>query len=202
MSIAYLWAKALKKLRGSAVKGSRIDRTSKVESGSLVVDSTMGRHSFCGYDCDIFAADIGAFCSIANNVVIGGGEHPTGWVGMSPVFYAGKDSVKAKFSEFEREPVKRTLIGNDVWIGRSALIRQGVRIGDGAVIGMGAVVTKDVEPYSVVAGCPAREIRKRFSPDIIARLLASEWWKLDEARLKEAARHIREPEKFLEYLGK
>ena len=98
--------------------------------------------------------------------------------------------------------MKRTVIGNDVWIGRSALIRQGVRIGDGAVIGMGAVVTGDVEPYSVVAGCPAREIRKRFSPETAARLLASEWWKLDEARLKEAARFIREPEKFLEFLGK
>ena len=93
-----------------------------------------------------------AFLSIANNVVIGGGKHPINWVGMSPVFYKGKDSVKAKFSSYEREKPLVTSIGHDVWIGRNAIIKGGVKIGNGSVIGMGSIITKDVLPYSIVGG--------------------------------------------------
>ena len=153
--IKYIWAKILKKMRGSAIKTSQVHETSKVESGSSFVNSSMVKHSFCGYDCDIAHCQIGAFCSIANGVVIGGGAHPMSWISTSPVFYEGRDSVKAKFSEHAREPVREAVIGHDVWIGRNVLIAQGVVIGTGAVVGMGSVVTKDVDPYSIVAGCPA-----------------------------------------------
>ena len=73
-------------------------------------------------------------------------------------------------------PIKRTILGNDVWVGTNAVILGGLTIGDGAVIGAGAVVTKDVEPYSIVVGNPAREIKKRFSDQIIASLLEIKWW--------------------------
>ncbi len=114
MTTAYLWAKMLKKIRLSAVANSSIHPTSKAESGSHIVDSSFDRHSFCGYDCEIYRCDIGAFCSIGNQAKIGGGRHPTEWVAMSPVFYAGRDSVKAKFSTHKRESDQRTTIGHDV----------------------------------------------------------------------------------------
>ena len=97
-----LFSKALKKLRFSAIRNSRIDKTSKVESGSNLVNVSMQKHSFCGYNCEIFNAEIGSFCSIANNVVIGGAMHPITWVSTSPVFYDGRDSVKKKYSTHKR----------------------------------------------------------------------------------------------------
>ena len=195
--LIYLFSKVIKKLRCAAVKNSTIDRSAKVESGSSVVNSSMERHTFCGYDCDISHCEIGSFTSIANDVVIGGGMHPMDWVSMSPVFYAGRDSVNAKFSEHEREAVKKTVIGHDVWIGRNALISQGVKIGHGAVVGMGSVVTKDVEPYSVVAGTPARLIGYRFDEELRKKLLKSEWWAMDEASIRKYAYLFTDPEAFL-----
>ncbi len=76
MNLIYLWAKFIKKIRGSAIIDSRIDKSSKIEAGSTIVNSTFDRHSFCGYDCMIINCTVGAFCSIANGVVIGGARHP------------------------------------------------------------------------------------------------------------------------------
>ena len=157
----------------------------------------MDRHSFCGYDCDIYCADIGRYVSIANGVVIGGGRHPMEWVGMSPVFYEGRDSVKAKFSTHARPPGERVVIGHDVWIGRSAIVLPGVEIGHGAVVGAGAVVTKPVPPYAIVAGNPASLIRYRFDSGVVARLLACEWWSMDDDRLRRLGPYFKDVERFL-----
>lgn len=106
MNIGTLWNKIVKKLRGATIRGSEIDKTSTVESGCNIVLVKMGRYSFCGYDCEIVNTEIGAFCSIANNVKIGGARHPVEWVSTSPVFYYGRDSIKKKFSTFERDKDK------------------------------------------------------------------------------------------------
>lgn len=198
--IQYIWAKLLKKIRGRSLKDSTIDKTSKVEAGSNIIGVQMEKYSFCGYDCEITNCHIGSFCSIADKVIIGGAFHPMQWVSMSPVFYHGRDSVKKKFSEFKKEEVKRTEIGHDVWIGNYVLIKQGVKIGTGAVIGMGSVVTKDVPPYEIWAGNPAKCIRKRFDDELIRRLLASKWWEQEESLLEQAAVHIKEPEVFLDFI--
>lgn len=180
----YFLSKAVKKLRGSAIVNSKIDSTSKVESGSSVANSTMRKHSFCGYDCVIVNSDIGAFCSIGSRVSIGGVGHPVEYVSTSPVFLSHKDSVKAKFSRHDYLPTVRTAIGNDVWIAEGVFIKAGVSVGDGAVIGMGAVVTKDVQPYSIVAGNPAALVRMRFEPAIVAALVNLQWWALPDAELR------------------
>lgn len=197
MNILSIFSKALKKARLSAINNSQIHATSKVESGCTIYKVKMARYSFCGYNCEIVNCEIGSFTSIANNVIIGGGMHPMDWVSMSPVFYEGRDSVKAKFSKHSRKPMKKTTIGHDVWIGHSSLIKQGVNIGTGAVIGMGSVVTKDVEPYSIVAGNPAKEIRKRFNEAAIVQLLSSKWWDYDDIRLKELAIYFNNTTEFL-----
>lgn len=193
----YYWSKLIKKGRLAAIRNSTIDKTSKVESGSQVVNSTMLRHSFCGYNCEISNAEIGSFCSIANGVIIGGGMHPVEWISTSPVFYEGADSVKEKYSQHSRVEPKKVVIGHDVWIGQNVLIKQGVKIGTGAVIGMGSIVTRDIEPFAIVAGNPAKVIRKRFSDDLIGKILASNWWSMDDLKIRKAAKFAKEPELFL-----
>jgi len=191
----------LKKSRGCAIADSAIHSTSKVESGSTVVRSRFDRHSFCGYDCTVVDCDVGAFCSIAGSVTIGGARHPMEYVSTSPVFLAHRDSVKTKFSKHPYRWRVRTTIGNDVWIGEKALIKAGVTIGHGAVVGMGSIVTKNVEPYAIVAGNPARVVRMRFSKEVMEGLLKLQWWNLPDDELRRLAPLFPEPELLLRQEG-
>jgi len=197
----YIYSRALKKARGVALSESAIHESSKVESGSTVVCSTMARHSFCGYDCSIINCDIGAFCSVASRVSIGGARHPTEYVSTSPVFLSHKDSVRAKFARHDYLPIIRTVIGNDVWIGEGVLVKAGVTIGHGSVVGMGSVVTKDVEPYSIVAGNPARLIRMRFEREIIDALMKMQWWELPDFELVRLGPVFNNPRAMLQAEG-
>ncbi len=116
---------------------------------------------------------------------------------MSPVFYEGRDSVKAKFSTHERPPVERGSIGNDVWIGEGAFTQQVLRIGLEAVVGMGSVVPSDVQDYAIVGGVPARIIRRRIDWETVRRLLETRWWEFDDENLRRLARHFKDPQRFL-----
>ena len=150
----------------------------------------LGRGSYIGDRCQL-SADIGRYCSIGSNVTCAIGSHPTQkWVSTHPSFYSTKQQAgfsyvnEDKFSEIiyanneKRIPI---LIGNDVWIGNDVLLISGIHIGDGAIIGAGAVVTHNVEPFDIVAGVPARSIRKRFTQEQIEMLLKTKWWdKSDE----------------------
>ncbi len=202
LNINYIYSRCIKKLRGSAIKNSIVHHTSKIESGSDFICSEMERYSFCGYNCQIINTHIGSFCSLADNIVIGGARHPIEWASTSPVFYEGKDSVSVKFSNFRRNEDKKTLIGHDVWIGTGVTIIQGVSIGTGAVIGAGAVVTKDVPPYSIVGGNPAKIIRMRFDDNIIVGLLETQWWCLPNETLGKVSKFIKEPELFINAIKK
>lgn len=200
--IYYLYSKFIKKIRGKSVLNSRIHPSSVVYSGSHIVNSSIDKYSYCGYDCEILNCKIGKFCSIASHVSIGGSEHPISWASTSPVFQNVKHSGPTKrFACFNLEGKLETIIGNDVWIGRNVLIKQGVKIGDGAIIGMGAVVTKDVEPYSIVAGVPAHFIKYRFSDDIIKNLLDLKWWDYDDDCLKQIAPYVKKPQLFIDKLN-
>lgn len=190
----------MKKIRGAAIYNSKLDKTVVIEAGSHIVNSIFGKYSYCGYDCQIINCKIGAFCSLGDNIKIGGANHPGYWVSTSPVFYEGRDSIKKKFANYPRPKDKETLIGNDVWIGHNAVILQGVKISDGAIVGSGAVVTKDVPPYSVVVGNPARIIKKRFDDTTIEKLSESKWWDLNESIIKDLAVHIQSPTDFINNL--
>lgn len=196
--LSHLWCKFTKIARGRSVRRSQVHPDSKVEAGSTLVNSTIDRCSFCGYDCTILNTDIGSFVSIASGVTIGGIAHPMHFVSMSPAFLSHKDSIKTKFARLDYLPDIRTEIGSDVWIGDGAFIKAGVCIGNGAVVGMGAVVTKNVPDYAVVAGNPARVVRYRFDENIRAALSASQWWLLDDVSLARVAMHIADPVAFIE----
>lgn len=146
----------------------------------------------CTYsDPNLFIATdktkIGAFCSIGKNVVIGHGKHPINYLSTSPYLYFDelgfKASKQVSHEEFGKlEPVE---IGNDVWIGEGVFIKNGVKIGDGSVIGAKAVVTKDIPPYAIVAGCPAKILKYRFDEETIKELLELKWWKLSDDIIKQ-----------------
>lgn len=197
MSIEYYISKALKKLRLKAIKDSKVDKRAHIASGCHIYKSTIGKYTSISYDCQIIHCQIGAFCSLATGIIIGGASHPMAWVSTSQVFVTEPGSIKMKFSPQDYESFKKTIIGNDVWIGDHVLIKAGVTIGTGAVIGMGSVVTKDVGPYEIWAGNPARMIRKRFDEDTIEGLVASEWWILDDRILQHSAHAIKEPKEFI-----
>lgn len=138
--------------------------------------------------------EIGRFCSISNNVVIGqskgGHGHPMSWVSTYPF------QLEAAVPAAPDPSLQGVRIGHDVWIGREAMIMEGVNIGTGAVVAGRSVVTRDVPEYAVVAGIPARLIRYRHPPQLAARLLASRWWEIHEADLKKMP--MNDPEDFLE----
>lgn len=198
----FILSKLLKKARGSSVIHSKIHASSKVESGCAVVNSSIDKHSFCGYDCTIINTDVKSFCSIASNVTIGGLSHPVHFVSTSPVFLSHKDSVKAKFAMHDYMPVNRTTIEHDVWIGDGVFIKAGVTIGSGAVVGMGSVVTKSVEPYSIVAGNPARFLKYRFDQNTIQNLLSIKWWEFEDEMLRDLGQYFNDPEKFIDMVNK
>jgi acetyltransferase-like isoleucine patch superfamily enzyme len=130
--------------------------------------------------------EIGSFCSIANNITIMlGGNHNTHWGTTYPFGHIFTDT----FNKFDGKGHPATkgdvVIGNDVWIGNDVTIMSGVTVGDGAVLANGAHVVKDVEPYTIVGGNPARVIKKRFDDETIDALLRLKWWDLEDAQINE-----------------
>ncbi len=127
---------------------------------------------------------IGKFCSIAAGVkIFGGAEHRSDLVSTYPF----RTIINNDGINYDATSKGQTVVGNDVWIGTDAIILSGITIGDGAIIGAGALVTKNIEPYTIVGGNPAKLIRKRFSDEIIADLLLIKWWEWDPTKIIETA---------------
>ena len=184
------------------VPGIHVSVTSEIKSLNLInrpvrigkstyISGSIGKYSYIGNNCKL-NANIGSFCSVANNVKTIEGLHPLHFVSTSPSFFSTSKQCGSTFatenilndiSTYENEKVG-VLIENDVWIGENVIIKGGIKIGTGSCIGMGAVVIKDVEPYSIVGGCPAKEIRKRFDPETVDLLLKSKWWEENENWLR------------------
>jgi chloramphenicol O-acetyltransferase type B len=137
---------------------------------------------------DVDKLIIGSFCSIgtgASFIMAGNQGHRYDWISSFPFYFMVEEPAFSTSTNAFRA-AGDTIVGNDVWIGAEAMIMPGVRIGDGAVIGSRALVTKDVMPYSIVGGNPAKEIRKRFSEKHIEMLLSMKWWDWDIDKLKQA----------------
>lgn len=150
-----------------------------IYDNSILYRVNLGDYSYIGGNCRVMHSIIGKFCSIGPNVWIGGlPSHPLNLKSTFPGFYQ-KDSsfygIEPEYDYHEQE-FKQVIIGNDVWIGARAMIMDGVSIGDGAVVAAGAVVTKNVPPYAIVGGVPAKIIKFRFESPKIQEMLNSQWW--------------------------
>lgn len=175
--------------KNSIVEQSTFEGYNTVFRNSTVIKSSVGLGTYIGDGSYISNSKIGRFCSIAENVRIAIGNHPTSvFVTTFPSFYYNTES-QIGFTFHKDNPLYEGLskhpdgemdyqvvIGNDVWIGCNCIILGGVKIGDGAIIGAGAVVTKDVAPFSIVAGVPAKEIKYRFTEEQIKFLEIKRWW--------------------------
>lgn len=164
---------------------------------TIVIDSNLGNHTYVQRNARIINAEIGKFCSIASDVSIGPGLHKTDGVSTHPIFSLYNTPLATKFLQKNIfQPSRRSVIGHDVWIGEKAIIMDGVKIGNGAIVAAGAVVTKDVPPYMIVGGVPAKQIKKRFSDDIIEKLLLSEWWEINDDTLRRNALNFQDVHSF------
>lgn len=153
-----------------------------------MAETVFGDYSYAAEDVSIIYTEVGKFCSMASHVRINPGNHPMTRVTQHHCTYRriqyGFDAEDDR-ELFQWRRDHKCVIGHDVWIGHGATVMPGVAIGTGAVVGSGAVVTKDVDPYTIVAGVPARPIRKRFSDDVIDKILHSAWWDWDRKTLEE-----------------
>lgn len=174
-----------------------VDKSAAICSGVRFYRGKLGRYSYIGNNSFVIDTNIGNFCSISTDCYIGGTSHPTDWVSTSPVFHKWENIMKKNFARHEFEIFHRTTIGNDVWIGNRVMIKAGVNIGTGAVIGMGSIVTKDVGPYEIWAGNPAKLIRKRFDDDKIKDLLETKWWELSDSEIERKANSFTDIDAFI-----
>lgn len=147
---------------------------------------TMDDYSYIGKCSIIHNTKIGKFCSISACCVIGLPGHPTNRLSTSPIFSSPSNALREKWvQEYTYKPEINVEIGNDVWIGYGAMIPNNIKVGDGAIIAAGAVVTKDVPPYAIVGGVPARVIKYRFTQEIIDQLEKLRFWDRSEEIIKK-----------------
>jgi hypothetical protein len=169
------------------IRDSQIGAWTQLGANTTLVESTFGDYSYTAGDVSIIYADVSAFCSIASHVRINPGNHPMQRPSQHHFTYRRRqygfdEGDDAEFFDWRR--AARCVIGHDVWIGHGAIVMPGVKVGSGAVIGSGAVVTKDVAAYTVAVGVPAQPIKRRFPPEIVAKLLDIAWWNWDRATLE------------------
>lgn len=163
----------------------------------------IGAFTYLSPNANAHKAEIGRYCSIGDRVTLGPTQHPHSWLTTSPVTYKALfDVAGASKPVAVHDEMRPLTIGNDVWIGSNSAVMGGVTIGDGAIIGYGSVVTKNVPPYAIVGGSPAKLIRMRFDPHTVSALIDFRWWQYDLVRLRGGAVNWSDPARALDTLRK
>lgn len=178
----------------------------EVGRGSRVLNSTFGDYAYCDRHADIANCAVGKFANIAALTRIGPTDHPWRNAAQHHFLYRSAaywDDVENDPAFFAHRASRRCTLGHDCWIGHGAIIKPEVTVGIGAIVASGAVVTRDVPPFTIVAGVPAQPIRARFPEAVIDRLLALAWWDWSHDRLRAALEDFRAlpAEEFLERHG-
>lgn len=174
---------------GATVRDCRLGRYTEIGPGTSIVETTFDDYSYVAGRSDIIYAAVGKFCSIAAHVRINPGNHPMERATQSHFTYRAADYFPGETNEaafFDWRRSTPVTLGHDVWIGHGAVVLPGRSVGTGAVVAAGAIVTKDVAPYAIVAGNPARLVRMRFEPDVVEGLARIAWWDWEHERLRAA----------------
>ena len=173
-------------------------KSTRIEAPFYLNDISLGDYSYIANNSRITNARIGKFCSIGPSFSCGLGIHPTNGISTSPMFYSvAKQNGITLTKENKIEETKQTIVGNDVFIGANVTLLDGVNIGDGAIIGAGAVVTKDIPPYAIAVGVPAKVVKYRFEKDKIEKLLQICWWNWELSKLQSIENDFFDLEKFI-----
>ncbi|MCL0079434.1 chloramphenicol acetyltransferase [Dehalococcoidia bacterium] len=155
---------------------------------TTMTETNFGDYSYVCNDCQIIYAEIGKFCSIASHVRINPGNHPLNKAALHHFTYRSVSYDLAETDDiafFDWRRAHKVIIGHDAWIGHAAIVLPGVTIATGAAVGAGALVTKDVAAFTVVAGVPAKVIRRRVSEETEAALMRIQWWNWSREQLQE-----------------
>ncbi|MTJ05135.1 MAG: chloramphenicol acetyltransferase [Sediminimonas qiaohouensis] len=174
--------------------GTTLGRYTEIGRGSRIVNATIGDYSYTDRYAEIANAEIAKFANIAAFSRIGPTDHPLHTASLHHFLYRSADYFDETAPDtafFEHRASRRAHIGNDTWIGHGAVIMPEVTLHDGAVVAAGAVVTRDVAPYTIVAGVPARPLKARQPQDIADRLIALAWWDWPHERLHAALQDFR-----------
>lgn len=188
---------------GVQLVNSTFGRYCEVGESARVINSTFEDYAYCDRMADIANTTVGRFSNIATMTRIGPTDHPYSHAAQHHFLYRSSyywDDAQDDPSFFVARAARRTTLGADCWIGHGAVIKPDITVGIGAIVASAAVVTKDIAPFMMVAGCPAKPLRARFSPAIIERLLALAWWDWDHQRLRAGLKDFRtlQAEAFLE----
>ena len=185
------------------IKNSDFGAYCEVGRFSRILNTTFQDYAYCDQFSDITNTTVGKFANIAAMTRIGPTDHPMQTASLHHFLYRSSaywEDASDDTAFFAARHARRTVIGPDTWIGHGAIIKPDVTIGAGAIIASGAVVTKDVAPYMIVAGLPAKPLRARFTPQIAERLQALAWWDWSHDALRTALPDFRKlgAEAFLE----
>ncbi|KGJ04411.1 LbetaH domain-containing protein [Paracoccus sphaerophysae] len=191
---------------GCEIANSTFGAYCEVGQGSRVLNSAFGDYAYCDRLADIANTTVGRFANIAALTRIGPTDHPWTHAAQHHFLYRSSyywEDARDDPTFFAARAARRTTLGPDCWIGHGAIVKPDVTLGAGAIVASGAVVTKDVDPFMIAAGCPAVPLRARFAPEVIEQLLALAWWNWDHQRLREALPDFRSmrAEAFLEKYG-
>lgn len=171
------------------VRDCRLGRYTEVGARTSLTETEIGDYSYIVNDGEVIYTRIGKFCSIASHVRINPGNHPMERASQAHFTYRASQYWPDEADEaafFDRRRAQPATIGHDVWIGHGVVVLPGRTIGTGAIVGAGAIVTRDVAPYTIVVGNPARPVRQRFDEPIARHLMALAWWDWDHERLRRA----------------